>query len=673
MLQGNRFHYAGCAHGRVVRAGFVLLLFLADRAFTQTNVYPYIKGNHFANFPPYTGTPAAQPAKNNCVADPFYGSTVCKAIDVAEIQPLNPAVSVIRPSYMRWTNFNADQSKYFVYINAEIPVSSGKGQMRIYNTADNSFYDSPPWNSHENNDERWDDSDPNTLYYENGCTFNGYNIVTRASTLLRNLAVDFPGCQSIWNGVEGAPSIGTRYWTWMVRGAYAHGGYPLLAIVVYDKQTNSLAGILNRALYIAQGGMPDAWDSYGFGPNMVDMAPSGDRVLLLWPSVKYPSPTSIYVGATNDMTIVTGTQATVSHGLANGSWAIGDSYYLSGCSGGGAGLNGVHAITAKPSTYSTVFDVTGSGVAAGSYKCIYIQPAITSIDVAGGVATAHLGFGNVFHAGDALIISGAPISSLNGIKAVLAASDARWFTFSTTAADGTYTAGAGKGMVVSWQEGVAIRDNDFRFPWAKPNNNVASDGPHVYNLNFSSPVKVCNDETHSGWSWTLTGDPAFLCQINNANWAVADPDSVGFTDIYTGVYTPVFYHSDLFYQAGWHFGRIYDTNIRGWGAAIMQAEPGDTNALTDTLFFFELKKWDQQPRIWRALKTHNTHYGYDTEGHGNLSRDGLNLIWGANWNASSSSGSVNTYTSALPPNWWVNLTPRFVGLSASGAVSLDGR
>jgi hypothetical protein len=646
--------------------GLVCLLMsqLMGAAAAQNNVYPYIKGNKFSNFPAPDAQSAPDMPKNQCVNDSFTGTGVCKAVDAAEVKTLNPSLSVIRPSYMRWANDNADGSRYFLYVNGEIPVNTGKGQLRIYNSADNSFYDSPAaWNSHENNEERWDDKDPNVLYHNLGCKFYAYDISSRRDTLIRDFARDFSGCSSIANGVEGAASTGSRYWTWMINGAYSHGVSYLLAVIVYDKQNDRIVGTLDRPAFVAQGGNADAWDS-GLKPNMVDIAPSGDRVLLLWPALKYPAPAPVPVSGGGDKVVVSAGQATVQHGQVNRAWAPGDALYLSGCSGAAGGLNGVYTIASKPSDYSTVLDVQASGIPDGKYTCGSIQPAVVSITVASGIATALTGFDHMFLPGDGFSISGAPVAALNGSFQATVVPNSRSFTFPTKAPDGGYTASAGKGMVITWKWGEKIPDGDFRIPGLKPNNNVASDGPHAYRLDFTAPVKVCNDETHSGWAWAPNGDPVYICQISDRNWAKADPDSIGFTNLYTGVYTPVFYHEDLNYQGGWHFGRIYDRNIRGWGAAVQQREAGDNNALMDTLFFFELKKWDQKPRIWRAASTRNTHYNYDTEAHGNLTRDGLKFIWGANWNGPSGS-PVNTYTAALPPNWWANLSGPALAVSPS--------
>jgi hypothetical protein len=604
-----------------------------------TNAFPYTKGNLMSNFSAPAAGGQSEPAVGSSVTDAEYGSIVTKVVSAASI---TSSANVVRPSYMRWAHDNADRTKYFVFSNA------GSQQLNIYNVADNSFVGKPTWLSHENNEPRWDDTNPNIIYHNNGCKFQSTNISTglNVSTDIHNFTSEYPGCQEISNGGEGTSSIGNRYWCWMILGNYAHGNYYLLAVILYDKQANSIIGTLDRAKYLTQGGNADLWDSGGYRPNMVDVAPSGDRALLLWPAIKYPSPDEILISGGGDTVSVSSNVATVQHGEVNRSLAVGDSVRLSSC---GGGLNGVWTVASKPTDYSTTLTV--SGITNGTYTCSYMQPAVTQIVVSGGTATATTGFVHRLTVGESPQIQGSTSGTLNTSVTVASVPNNRSFTFTTAAANGTYTAAAGSGIILKWREGVKVPDGNFTYPELKPNNTVANDAPHVYAFDFTSPVKVCNNETHSGWGWMQNGNAAYICQIDGSNWAPADADSVGFTDIVTGTYTPVFYHADVSYQGGFHFGRFYNSSIRGWGAMAYASDPSDSNKLKDSLVFFELKKYDQHPRIWRAAKLHNTHYGYDTEAHGTLGRDGQSFLWGANWNGSSGA-AVNTYRTTLPAGWW---------------------
>lgn len=101
------------------------------------------------------------------------------------------------------------------------------------------------------------------------------------------------------NDTEGTSSVGSRYWAWMVQGAARFGNTRLLAIVVYDVETNTTVGVMDEARFVTQGGSAQKWKTYGVSgrPNMVDIAPSNDRVLVLWPPVPYPVPENALINA----------------------------------------------------------------------------------------------------------------------------------------------------------------------------------------------------------------------------------------------------------------------------------------------------------------------------------------------------------------------------------------
>lgn len=619
----------------------------------QFNIYPYIKGNNLANFPAYSDTPGPDPAKNQCSEDPFYFSKVCKAIDASEGDYNN----MIRPSYMRWSSMSGDNSRYF--------VNSGKfvngTMLHFFNTADNSPINMASYNGHENWENRWDLNDNNKIYYigNGACTLYEYNVNTRVSTAIHNFKNEFPSCGYLWMGGEGT-HYNQRYWALIVKGPYQHSYYPLLSVIVYDRETDSIIGKMDKAKFVQQGGNPDVWDFFNYGPNMVDIAPSGDRVLLLWPAIKYPAPVNINVSGYGDNTLVSegGTKVTVNTGTVLNwtyGYKAGDKFILT-CGGSTASLTGLHSATSV-SKYSLSLDISGSGMADGIYtgnnRCSGVRPAVESIVVSGGIATINLGFTNHLRAGKSFTVYNAAHSGLNGTKTSLAVTTDT-ITFRTTVPDGVY---ANQTTYIRWsEEGSSIDDNDFGYPALKSSNNIGNDGPHVYNFDFSNPIKVCNTETHSGWAWYYNGDPVYVCQINNDNWAKAPADTIGFTNIYTGAHTTMIYHRDIGWSnGGWHFGRFYDRSIRGW-AAVAQPSGGTSGSrFDDTLWFIELKPWQEQPRVWRAAKLHTKIYSYNTEAHGSLNVTATKFMWGGNWNNQTSEYPINTYWVDLPDKWWVTL------------------
>lgn len=648
----------------------------AGQPTNSMNVYTYVSGNKLSNFPTsglfFQAGSTYSPqdvAPGECFAQPGFGVSICKAVDTSQFPPSTN----IRPPYSRWATDNSDGSLYYVVKDTETPAKSGRGQMVILRTSDNSIYSIPNLNGMEGSEFRWDHADPNTLYYRTGCQFMSYNIVTKSSTLVHDFVSDgYPTCTVAMNDVEGDSSLDSRYWAFMLLGPYHYGNYNLLAVVTYDKTQNRIVGTLDRALFISQGGNGDQWDSVGFRPNMVDIAPTGDRVVLLWPDIKYPVPYNIGIYSGTASTQGASTIFTITSQNTLTQWfSAGDDIRIS-CSAGAAILSANYPVSTVNGMLMTV-DITGSGLANGTYSCSSIEPALLSIVIPGAsanntpaasgtaaataTAIATTGARHILHPGNQVVLAGTGLSALNTTVTVATVPSPTTFTFLTKAAVGKYTATGMSFRDIRW--GVGIKDNDFSFPSYKGNNTVANDGPHAYALDFNrysnSPIRVCNDQTHSGWAWALNGNPVFVCQINNSNWLQAPADTIGFTDLYTGVYTPILFHADLLYQGGFHFGRFYNDNIRGWAMMTMTTTFTDTNTLKDNVVFLELKNYTKQPRIWRAGQLFTNHVGYNTEGHGYLTRDGETFRFGGNWNGTTTSAPVNTYSIRLPNGWWTLL------------------
>jgi hypothetical protein len=126
---------------------------------------------------------------------------------------------------------------------------------------------------------RWDYSGryPTRLYYRANAAFYAYDLTTDRAHLIHDFGLDYPGAEVLHNDAEGDSSADSRYWAWMVKGAYdeAEGVYPLRAVVTFDKETKRILGRLDLAAYHRLGGhyadMPT--------PNMVEVSPSGRRAI----------------------------------------------------------------------------------------------------------------------------------------------------------------------------------------------------------------------------------------------------------------------------------------------------------------------------------------------------------------------------------------------------------
>jgi hypothetical protein len=179
------------------------------------------------------------------------------------------------------------------------------------------------------------------------------------------------------------------------------------------------------------------------------------------------------------------------------------------------------------------------------------------------------------------------------------------------------------------------------------------DGPHAYNLDFSNPVKVCNDETHSGWGFDYEGSEVFVCQVNNDNWQNSPADTIAYTNIKTGKTNVILFHEDLGWDVGgFHFGRFYKPSIKGWVYMTTYSENASKSWMRNQAVMLELKPYQQNPKIWRIADTHN-HYpskeGYSREAYSPISADGSTIYWGADWRGGD--GTVDVYKVRLPEQW----------------------
>lgn len=521
------------------------------------NIQSYTKGIN-SNFPLYPKSTALEPQKGQCVYDENYGSEVCKVADKTEFAA-SEIGDAVRPIYSRWRIDNSDGSKYFLLKDGETPAGSGKGQTVIFNSADDSVYKTiTETNSGEPREFRWDYSGtkPNSMYYVSGCNFNEYNIATGQSTLLHNFTNEFSSCGRVLNDVEGDSSNDSRYWAFMIQDPYSSGKYPMRAIVTYDKQTNFILGTLDYTGYIAAGGTSDTMPT----PNMVDISPLGNKVVLL-----------------------------------NGrSW-------------------GAAVTIAGPWTDES------NGIWSSPYQSI---------------TNGNNAFNHVKS-------DGVVLAKTNPITG-----DNQWYNVS--ASNKLYIKIAGglspEGHTITLEYGQRPYDLNGVF-----------DGPYAFDFNFSNPIKVCNDETHGGWAFDLSGKEVYVCQINNSNWINADADTIAYTDILTGQTNTIIYHADIGWDVGgWHFGRFYNQNIRGWVYMTSSSNYVTSNSwMRNQAVMLELKPYAQHPRVWRIADIHNNYpntSAYEREAYSPITRDGLKVYWGSDWPGGD--GTVDTYSVRLPDNWW---------------------
>jgi len=96
-------------------------------------------------------------------------------------------------------------------------------------------------------DPRWDDEDPDKLYFIRRMTFNYYNVQDGQSYLLHDFREEFPEEENIYINLaeEGDGSVDRRYWAF---GVTWHQGsvWKCYNVVTYDAQNDEVLGILPR-------------------------------------------------------------------------------------------------------------------------------------------------------------------------------------------------------------------------------------------------------------------------------------------------------------------------------------------------------------------------------------------------------------------------------------------
>jgi hypothetical protein len=170
------------------------------------------------------------------------------------------------------------------------------------------------------------------------------------------------------------------------------------------------------------------------------------------------------------------------------------------------------------------------------------------------------------------------------------------------------------------------------------------DGPHAWDLDFTNPVKVSVDETHSGWGWDYAGNEMFVSQNNVNDWIEA-------VNIINGETKQILYHGDLGWGNGWHFARM-PSFIKGWVLMSTYKKDKNTDWGDNQLMMLEIKGFDENPKIWRLGHTHNNYDEYYAEGFAAMSQFGDKLWWGAKWPGQN---NIEAYEMALPAKWWEDI------------------
>jgi hypothetical protein len=130
----------------------------------------------------------------------------------------------LKNEYSRVQSFNAD--------NSRILVRGTEGTWYLYDAATLKPLGQVPAEV----DPRWDPANPNLLYYSAGTRLMSYNVQSKAKSLVRDFAGDFPAqsLEAVWSKYEGSPSVDGRYWGLMAENK----DWVTVAFLVYDLREN---------------------------------------------------------------------------------------------------------------------------------------------------------------------------------------------------------------------------------------------------------------------------------------------------------------------------------------------------------------------------------------------------------------------------------------------------
>jgi hypothetical protein len=192
-------------------------------------------------------------------------------------------------------------------------------------------------------------------------------------------------------------------------------------------------------------------------------------------------------------------------------------------------------------------------------------------------------------------------------------------------------------MARSWDDRSYYPPNGLTYP----DIGTVFDGPHAFDLNWTNPIKVAIDETHSGWAWDNNGNQMFISQNNRTDYLDA-------TNIHTGAITQFKFHGDIGW-AGMHFARM-PQSCRNWSLISIYASVTPAGQWADAQIFM-LNISSMNAGTWRIGPTFNTYTDYQNESFVPIDMSGTKIQSNAVWGT----GNQDTYEIALPPNWMYDL------------------
>ena len=232
--------------------------------------------------------------------EPTTGSTVTRRTDITSLTPdLPPDAMVV---YSRFSPVNSS-GEYALVHGTD---STSAWVLRLSdNTIIHKLIDGDSVEIGELSEIRWDysgsypnrvyfvgavtNANPMAFYYMDAINGNG------SPTLIHDFSTEYPSGAKLMNDVEGDSSNDSRYWAWQIRGAYNGSYYPLLNIITYDMQTDTILGDLGVG-DVAATQNASSWTAEMPRPNMVEISPDGLKIITHYGRSYTGSPTGDFDG-----------------------------------------------------------------------------------------------------------------------------------------------------------------------------------------------------------------------------------------------------------------------------------------------------------------------------------------------------------------------------------------
>ena len=192
------------------------------------------------------------------------------------------------------------------------------------------------------------------------------------------------------------------------------------------------------------------------------------------------------------------------------------------------------------------------------------------------------------------------------------------------------------------------------------NVNTTADGPKAFLPNYTDPIRIGADATHSGWAWGPNGEEMFVSQNNRNDWIeavdIASAATAKCTLISDNSYTcgtKIYPYTVLdggSWSLGMHFGKVYNKAKKGW---VFMNTYDTTNSVwaKNQNLLIEINSYPTRTsKIVRFGASYNAKYDYRSEGSGALDFVGDNIWTTGNWGFVDGRGDAIRIT--LPTGWF---------------------